>query len=36
MKNDIAVLGFDDLDIKYKLDKVLVTIENWIVENIIR
>jgi len=29
----IAVLRFDDLDIVYKLDKVIEKIEKWIDEN---
>ncbi len=29
----VAVLRFDDMDIKYKLDKVLEIIEKWIDKN---
>jgi len=29
----VTVLRFDDLDVRYKLDKVLETIEKWIDEN---
>jgi len=29
----VTVLRFDDFDIRYKLDKVLETIEKWIDEN---
>ena len=31
-KFGITVLRFDDLDVRYKLDEVLKTIENWIDE----
>ena len=30
----VTVLRFDDLDVRYKLDKVLETIEKWIDENV--
>ena len=29
----VTVLRFDDLDVRYKLDKVLETIEKWIDDN---